>query len=117
MKGWAASHALGAAALLATALASSTALADYFGSLSLKPGESKQIYIGTTSQNMQVCNDFFSSGSVEVTIAANQPHDLVPGTCAEDIGDRMTLQSRSKGPVSIIYRPIYDQGQGMFDEE
>ena len=98
-------------------LAASEAAADYFGSLTLKPGEAQKIQIGTTARNMQVCNDIFSAGAAEVTIAANVPQDLQPGVRAEDIGDRMSIQSRSKGPVTIVYRPIYDQGHGDFDDE
>jgi hypothetical protein len=109
--------AVGMTAALGIGLAASQAAADYFGSLTLKPGETQKIRIGTTARNMAVCNDIFSAGAAEVTIAANDPHDLQPGVCAEDIGDRMSIQSRSKGPVTIVYRPIYDQGHGDFDDD
>ena len=109
--------AAGLIAAVGIGFAATQASADYFGSLTLRPGETRNIYIGVTAQNMRVCNDFYSAGEAEVTIAANFPHDLAPGTCAEDIGDRMVIRSRSKGAVTIIYRPVFDQGQGDFDDD
>ncbi len=108
---------LGMMAAIGIGVAANRAAADYFGSLTLKPGETQKIQIGTTARNMEVCNDVFSAGAAEVTIAANIPHDLLPGVCAEDIGDRMSIQSRAQGSVTIVYRPIYDQGHGDFDDE
>ena len=100
--------------LMALGLINNQAVADYFGSLTLKPGEARQLYIGTTARNLRVCNDFFSSGSATVTIGDNFSHELLPGVCAEDIGDRMTIHSHASGQVRIDYRAIYDQGHGQF---
>jgi len=108
---------IGAAALLGIGLMESQAMAVYFGRLTLKPGETQQIHIGGTARNLRVCNDFFSAGQAVVTIAGNPSHDLLPGVCAEDIGDRMTVQSHAPGQVMIEYRPVYDQGNGPFDED
>ncbi len=52
-----------------------------------------------------------------VTVADNPSHDLLPGVSAEDIGDRMTVQSHAPGQVTIEYRAVYDQGNGVFDED
>jgi hypothetical protein len=57
---------------------------------------------------MRVCNDFFSSGPIVVTIGGNVSHDLSPGVCAEDIGDRVTLQSRARGLATVDFKSICD---------
>jgi hypothetical protein len=94
--------------LLGAAALASPALANYFGSITLTPGEVRQVYTGSPGLNLRVCNDFFSSGAATVTIADNTPHDLQPGRCAEDIGDRMTVQSHASGQVMIDYRSLRD---------
>ena len=93
---------LGAGLIVAQADASS------FGSLTLKAGEAQSVYVGTSSYNMRVCNDFYSSGPVVVTISGNSPHNLSPGQCAEDIGDRIVIQSRSGGPTRVDFRSLND---------
>ena len=108
-----------ATVLLGAGLMGRQVEAAYFGTLTLKPGETQQLYIGTTARNVRVCNDFNSSGPVVVTIANNIPHDLLPGRCAEDIGDRMTVQSHAAGQVMINYRSIYDEGghRNLFEDD
>jgi hypothetical protein len=105
-----------AAALLGAAGLGSPALADYFGSINLGPGEALQVYTGPPSLNLRVCNDFSSSGTATVTIAENTPHDLQPGRCAEDIGDRITVQSHAGGQVTINYRALRDNQGHRFRE-
>jgi hypothetical protein len=51
-----------------------------------------------------------------MTVAGNPSHDLLPGVCAEDVHDRMTVQSHAPGQVTIEYRAVYDPGNGVFDE-
>jgi len=108
---------VGAVAFMGLGLLASEAVANYFGLLILKPGETRQVYVGTSARNMRVCNDFFSSGSATVTIADNPSHDLLPGVCAEDIGDHMTIHSHANGQVRIDYLATYDQGSGEFFNE
>ena len=88
-----------------------------FGSLILKAGETQNVYTGTSGYNMRVCNDFFSSGAVVVTISGNVSHDLSPGQCAEDIGDRLVVQNDSSGPARVDFRSVNDnQGHRQFDD-
>lgn len=101
-------------ALAVLAIASSPAMANYLGSVALDPGQRQEIYVGTTAQNMKVCNDFSSLGSVVATIAGNPGHDLSPGQCAEDIGDRVALENHSSGGARIMYRAILSRREGNF---
>ena len=109
--------ALSAIALLGAGLITGQAGAASFGSLILKGGEMQNVYIGTVGYNMRVCNDFYSSGLVIATISGNVPHDLSPGQCAEDIGDRLAVQNHSSGPARVDYRSVNDsQGHRQFDD-
>jgi hypothetical protein len=97
-------------AMIGTALAGGRALGATFGSLTLKAGETRTVDVGATARTMRVCNDFFSAGPVVVTIGGNLPHDLSPGVCAEDIGDRLTIESHAGGPVTVEFQAIRDVG-------
>ena len=101
-------------ALAVVAIAGSPAMASSLGSIALDPGQRQEIYIGTTAQNMRVCNDFSSQGSVTATIAGNPSHDLSAGQCAEDIGDRLALENHSSGGATIMYRAILSRREGNF---
>jgi len=107
---------LAVAAIFAAAPMASPALASYFGSIVLNPGQAQQIRTGLPAMNMRVCNDFFSAGGATVTVAGNTPHDLLPGRCAEDIGDQFMVQSHASGQVMIDYRSI-QSNQGRHVQE
>ncbi len=96
--------------LLTAALAGTPASAGYFGTLSLQPGETQKLNVGTVTRNVRVCNEFGSKGSASVVIADNPAHHLMPGQCAEDTGDRLLIQSMAGGPVQVDWRVIIDQG-------
>jgi hypothetical protein len=87
-----------------------------FGSLSLKPGETRTVDMSTSARTMRVCNDSFSSGSVVATIGGAAPHDLLPGVCAEEIGDRMTIQSHASGLATVEFRSLSDGPRRMLDD-
>ena len=93
---------------LGAGLIAAQAGAASFGSLTLKAGGTQTVYVGTSSYNMRVCNDFYSSGPVVVTISGNSPHNLLPGQCAEDIGDRLVIQSHSGGTTRVDFRSLND---------
>jgi hypothetical protein len=99
---------LAAITLLGAGLIGDAAVAANFGVVTLAAGKRQTVDIGYTGRMMRVCNDFFSSGRVVVTIGANFAHDLIPGVCAEDIGDRMTLQSLASGFATVEFRPLSD---------
>jgi hypothetical protein len=94
---------LGAIALLGTGLISGEAAGANFGIVTLKPGDAQTVDISATGRNTRVCNDFFSSGPVVVTISDNAPHNLSPGECAEDFGERMMIQSRASGFTTVKF--------------
>jgi hypothetical protein len=100
--------ALSTIALIGVTLISGQAIGANFGALTLKAGETQTVDIGATSRNMRVCNDFFSSGQIVVTVGGNIPHYLSPGVCAEDIGDRVTFQSQASGPATVEFRSLND---------
>src|SRR5258707_14209132 len=100
--------AVGAIALMGAALTSGQAFAFNFGSVTLKPGETRTVDFSTSARSMRVCNDFFSSGAIVATIGGSLPHDLSPGVCAEEIGDRMTIQSHASGPATVEFRSLSD---------
>jgi hypothetical protein len=99
---------LSAIALIGAALISGQAVGANYGTLILKAGETQTVAIGPTGRNMRVCNDFFSSGPVAATIGGNLPRDLSPGVCAEDIGDRVTVQSHAGGLATVAFKSICD---------
>jgi hypothetical protein len=107
MKFW----TLSAITLIGAGLIGAQAVAANFGSVTLKAGESQSVDIGATGRDMRVCNDFFSSGAIIVTIGGSFPHDLSPGVCAEEIGDRMTIQSLASGLATADFRALSD-GRG-----
>ena len=108
---------LAAITLIGTGLISEAAAAASFGVVTIPAGNTRTIDIGYTGRTMRVCNDFFSSGRVVVTIGGNLAHDLSPGVCAEDIGDRMTIQSRASGFATVEYRPLSDvPGHKMIED-
>ena len=100
--------ALAAMVLIGTGLSAGQALALNFGSVTLKPGETRTIDLTTSSLDMRVCNDLFSTGAVVATIGDTPSHDLSPGLCAEEIGDRMTFQSHASGLATVEFRSLSD---------
>ena len=97
-----------AIALTGAGLASAQAFALNFGSVTLKPGETRTVDFSSSARTMRVCNDFFSSGAVVATIGGSLPHDLSPGLCAEEIGDRMTIESHASGAATVEFRSLSD---------
>jgi hypothetical protein len=89
-------------------LTSGQAVAANVGIVTLRAGETQTVDIGATGRDMRVCNDFFSSGQIIVTIGGNVPHDLSPGVCAEDIGNRMKIQSLASGSATVDFRSLSD---------
>jgi hypothetical protein len=108
---------LGAIALIGAGLTGGQAFAFNFGSVTLKPGETRTVDFSTSARTMRVCNDFFSSGAIVATIGGSLPHDLSPGVCAEEIGDRMTIQSLASGLATVEFRSLSDvPGSRQIDE-
>jgi hypothetical protein len=99
---------LSAIVLLGAGLIGSQAMGASFGTVTLKASETRMVDIATTARALRVCNDLFSTGPITVTIGGNVPHDLQPGRCTEETGDRMTIVSHATGQAMVDYRPIGD---------
>ena len=95
-------------ALLGAASTGGPAVAANFGTVTLIAGQTQTIDIGPTARNMRVCNDRSSAGPVLVTIGGNAPHDLSPGLCAEDMGDRLLIHSQASGLTTVDFKSICD---------
>ena|SRR5690242_11589068 len=109
---------LSAIALIGTGLISGQALCANFGTVTLRSGERQTVDISTSARIMRVCNDFFSSGPIVARVDDHFPRDLSPGLCAEDSGDRMTIQSHASGIVTVEFRSHSDgNGRGPMIEE
>jgi len=90
-----------------------SAIAQEFGSFSLKPGETRRFGIGATYRAIRLCNDSESAGMLDAIIGDHDMIHLAPGLCAEGSGDTIQLRNAANGPVSGIYRRQYD----FFDGE
>jgi len=109
---------LGAITLIGAGLISGQVFGANFGIVTLKAGESQTVDISTSARIMRVCNDVFSSGPIVASIDDHFPHDLLPGLCAEDYGDRMTIQSHASGIATVEFRSHSDgNGRGPMIEE
>jgi hypothetical protein len=108
---------LGAITLIGAGMIGGQAVAVEFGSVTLQAGETQTIHIGATARRMRACNELFSAGPIVITIGSNIPHSLSPGVCAEDIGDRMIIQSRASGLAKVYFRSIDNNaGHRMTDD-
>ncbi len=79
-----------------------------FGIVTLDHGAAKSVSIGGSGRTLRVCNDAGSASSVLVTIGGNASHYLPSGLCAEDIGDRITMQNLGSGTATIDYKATCD---------
>jgi hypothetical protein len=102
------------------ALAASPALANNFGMVTLKGGETQTVSIFGFGgyQQVRVCNDATSVSNVKVTIRPRDPQLLQPGMCTENTGDQIEFANQGNGPAAVSYNPApgggYGTGTGMF---
>ncbi len=91
-------------------------LAYSFGSVTLKPGEKRNVSIFGFGgyQRVRVCNDLQSASTVTVTIRPREPRVLQPGRCTEDSGDEIEFQNQETGEAMVSYYPVSSGGFGMF---
>ena len=99
---------LAAAIALAWMVLPCSAMAVDFGIVTLDQGAAKSVSIGGSSRTLRVCNDAGSASSVLVTIGGNAPRYLASGFCAEDTGDRVTMQNLGSGTATIDYKATCD---------
>lgn len=89
--------------LAATSIFASAALGQTFGTVTLAPGQDRQVSIGPTYRNIRICNDMMSAGSVIVTVREGSPRDLSPGECMQARESVFYFENRSGFPAMIKY--------------
>ena len=94
-------------AAIGVGLLAPQALAAEGGNFSLKPGEAKQIVIAATARELRICNDVASGGRMSVVLGSHTPLMLGPGTCADDMGDRILATNQGDSPATGTWRAIY----------
>ena len=87
------------------------ALGQTFGSVTLSPGQSRQISIGPGYRNIRICNDVTSGGSVVGAVRTGWSRTLSPGECMQDYGNTFYLQNRSSSPALVEYRSALDSNR------
>ena len=108
------------ATVVAGALAAGPALANNFGVVKLKGGETQTVSIFGFGgyQQVRVCNDATSLSNVKVTIRPRDPQLLQPGMCTENTGDQIEFANQGSGQAVVSYNPApgggYGKGMGMF---
>lgn len=79
-----------------------------FGTASLAPGQTQQVWIGTSWQLLRVCIDLETAGTVTVTIDDQPSRTLGPGLCTEDYGNTIDMSNHSGSTATIEYRTIFE---------
>ena len=84
------------------------AFSQTFGTITLKPTESRRISIGPTFRDLRVCNDLTSTGSVMIKVGSSFERTLRAGQCAQDRGNFIYFQNLASGTARISYRALAD---------
>ncbi len=85
-----------------------TAFAQTFGTITLRPSESRRVSIGPTFRDLRVCNDLTSTGSVMIKVGSGFERTLRVGQCAQDRGNFIYFQNLASGTARISYRALAD---------
>jgi hypothetical protein len=108
----------------ATSLASAVVLAGMVGGsvtsahaqdfdvLSLKPGETRLVEASSANPYLLVCNDMTSGARVSVTVGHADDGLLMPGACATEFGTTIRMHSLGSGLAMVTYRPVNIDGPG-----
>jgi hypothetical protein len=91
-------------ALVAASFFASSAFGQAFGTVTLAPGQARQISIGPAYHNIRICNDMTSGGSVIATMREGSPRILLPGECLLGRENLFYLENRSGSPALIQYQ-------------
>ena len=94
--------------IVLASLSVSSAHAQTFGTVTLKPGETRQISIGPTFRDMRVCNDLKSTGSVIIKVGSSFERTLRVGQCAQDRGNMIFFRNLAPGITRVTYRALAD---------
>ncbi len=79
-----------------------------FGTITLRPSESRRVSIGPTFRDLRVCNDLKSTGSVMIKVGSGFERTLRPGQCGQDRGNFIYFQNLASGTARITYRALAD---------
>ena len=90
-------------ALVAAGFFAGSAFGQTFGTVTLAPGQARQISIGPSYRNIRICNDMRSYGSVIATVREGSPRALLPGECMQARESLFYLENRSGFPALIEY--------------
>jgi hypothetical protein len=96
---------LGAA--VGVALFATDTMALQNGAFLLKPQETKQIVVETTARELRICNDISSGGAIGVILGLHNPLMLQPGSCADDMGDRILATNQGDSAATGTWRTSY----------
>jgi hypothetical protein len=96
-----------AGAVVAIGLFANQALAADSGNFSLKPGETKEIWIGATARELRICNDIASGGPIGITLGGHSSLVLGPGQCAYEMGDRILATNQGDNPAMGTWRATF----------
>lgn len=93
--------------VFAAMLSAAPAGAQNFGTVTLKPGETRRIPIRGFHGYVPVrlCNDFTSSATITAVIHPRDPRTLTPGECTEDSGDEIEVTNRAGGEAMVVWKP------------
>ena len=100
---------------LSCAILAGQASAASFGSLTLEPGESRNVPLSGFGgyQQVRVCNDAGSTADVSVAIRPRDPRLLQPGLCMENSGDQLELKNQGAGSATIVFKSLCGGADGM----
>ena len=77
------------------------------GTFSLKPQETKQIVVETTARELRICNSNSSGSAIGVILGLHNPIMLQPGSCADDMGDRILATNQGDSAATGTWRTSY----------
>ena len=89
------------------ALSGPLALAADNGNFSLKSKEVQLIVVGTTARELRICNDIASGDPIGITLGSRGPLVLQPGTCADDMADRLLATNQGSATAMGTWRTYY----------
>jgi hypothetical protein len=99
---------VGAIAVVAgLGLSGPLALAADNGNFSLKSKEAQLIVVGTTARELRICNNVASGGPIGISLGSRGPLVLQPGTCADDMADRILATNQGSATALGTWRTYY----------
>jgi hypothetical protein len=92
--------------ILSLDAATAEAVPFQWGSFSVNPGETKRIDL-SIGREVKICNNFESEATISVAVGPHDPHRLMPGVCADDIGSDFVVTNHGSGQAFGTWAPSY----------